>query len=131
MSIDARVCIGGEGVAGGPGAYNILNPPPPGGGGRAPPGPAAQADAAAEPAPEEVVGRAPQGSVEQSIAATEAAAEAFESWSRTSPEERANLLEKAADLYDQRKDEFAPLVQAETGATMRVAKTMQVPQVSA
>jgi phenylacetaldehyde dehydrogenase len=60
-----------------------------------------------------------------------AAAEAFDSWSRTSPEERANLLEKAADLYDARRDEFVPLVQAETGATMRVAKTMQVPQVSA
>ncbi len=108
MSIDAQVCIGGEWFDGGNGSYDIINP-----------------------ATEEVVGRAPQGSVEQSIAATAAAAEAFDAWSRTSPEERANLLEKAADLYDARKDEFAPLVQAETGATMRVAKTMQVPQVSA
>ena len=30
-----------------------------------------------------------------------------------------------------RRDELVPLVQAETGATMRVAKTMQVPQASA
>lgn len=108
MSIDARVCIGGEWFDGDLGSYEIVNP-----------------------ATEEVVGRAPQGSVEQSIAATEAAAEAFDSWSRTTPEFRANLLEKAADLYDSRRDEFVPLVQAETGATMRVSKTMQVPQVSA
>ncbi len=104
----AQICIGGKWEDGALGSYEIVNP-----------------------ATEEVVGLAPQGSVDQSIAATEAAAEAFESWSRTSPEERANLLEKAADLYDSRKDEFVPLVQAETGATMRVAKTMQVPQVSA
>ena len=108
MSVDAQVCIGGEWFDGGLGSYDIVNP-----------------------ATEAVVGNAPQGSVEQSLAATEAAAEAFASWSRTTPEERANLLEKAADLYDARKDEFVPLVQAETGATMRVAKTMQVPQVSA
>ena len=86
----AQICIGGKWEDGALGSYEIVNP-----------------------ATEEVVGLAPQGSVEQSIAATEAAAEAFESWSRTSPEERANLLEKAADLYDSRKDEFVPLVQAE------------------
>lgn len=107
-TVDGQVCIGGKWQDGELGTYDIVNP-----------------------ATEQVVGRAPQGSVEQSIAATEAAAEAFETWSRTTPEERANLLEKAADLYDQRAAEFVPLVQAETGATMRVAKTMQVPQVSA
>ena len=108
MSSHAQVCIGGVWSDGADGSYPIINP-----------------------ATEEVVGHAPQCSVEQSIAATEAAAEAFDSWSRTTPEFRANLLERAADLYDSRKDEFVPLVQAETGATMRVAKTMQVPQVSA
>ena len=108
MSGHARLCIGGEWVDGGAGSYSIINP-----------------------ATEAVVGEAPQCTVEQSIAATEAAAEAFASWSQTTPEYRANLLEKAADLYDSRRDEFVPLVQAETGATMRVAKTMQVPQVSA
>ena len=108
MSGHARLCIGGEWVDGGAGSYSIINP-----------------------ATEAVVGEAPQCTVDQSIAATEAAAEAFASWSQTTPEYRANLLEKAADLYDSRRDEFVPLVQAETGATMRVAKTMQVPQVSA
>ena len=108
MSGHARLCIGGDWVDGGAGSYSIINP-----------------------ATEAVVGEAPQCTVDQSIAATEAAAEAFASWSQTTPEYRANLLEKAADLYDSRRDEFVPLVQAETGATMRVAKTMQVPQVSA
>src|SRR5690606_24641902 len=57
------------------------------------------------------------------------AAEAFPAWSRTKPEERASLLNRAADLFRERMDDLIPLVQAETGATMRVAKTMQVPTV--
>jgi phenylacetaldehyde dehydrogenase len=103
-----RVCIGGEWADGGAGTYEIVNP-----------------------ATEQVVAHAPQASVEQSLAATQAASEAFESWSRTTPEYRASLLEAAADLLDARLDEFIPIVQAETGATMRVAKTLQVPQAGA
>ena len=38
---------------------------------------------------------------------------------------------RAADLLDERNDELVPLVQAETGATMRVTKTMQVPTAAA
>jgi acyl-CoA reductase-like NAD-dependent aldehyde dehydrogenase len=60
-------------------------------------------------------------------AAAEAAAGAFPAWSRTKPEERAALLNKAADLLRDRLDELVPLVQAETGATLRTAQTMQVP----
>ncbi|MEZ5320929.1 MAG: aldehyde dehydrogenase family protein [Microthrixaceae bacterium] len=105
--IEARVCIGGEWIEA-PSTYEVVNP-----------------------ATEQVVGLAPQASVQQNLDATRAAAEAFESWSATPAAERAALLEAAADLYDRRRDEFVPLVQAETGATMRVTKTMQVPQVSA
>jgi acyl-CoA reductase-like NAD-dependent aldehyde dehydrogenase len=100
--------IGGEWVDGEAGSYEIVNP-----------------------ATEEIVGHAPQVTVEQSLAATEAAAEAFEPWSRTTPEHRAELLDRVATLADERAGEFVPLVQAETGATMRVTKTMQVPQVAA
>lgn len=103
-----RLTIGGESVEGGNGTYDIVNP-----------------------ATEEVVGRAPEASVEQANTAVEAAAEAFDSWSRTTPEERAELLDKAADLIDAHRDEIVPILQAETGATMRVAKTMQFPQASA
>jgi len=103
-----QLYIGGEWVDGGGGAYEVVNP-----------------------ATEAVVGLAPQATVEQSNDATAAAAEAFDSWSRTSPEERARLLDRVADLVDERTSELVPLVQAETGATMRTTKTMQVPQVAA
>jgi acyl-CoA reductase-like NAD-dependent aldehyde dehydrogenase len=83
------------------------------------------------PATEEVVAEAPEASVAQAEAAVDAAADAFAAWSRTTPEERAALLDRAADLIDAASEELVPLVQAETGATMRVAKTMQVPQAAA
>ncbi len=101
-----RLLIGGEWVDGGDGTYPIVNP-----------------------ATEQVVGRAPNASVADAEAAVAAAAEAFPAWSRTSPDERAALLHRAADLLDQRYPELVPLVQAETGATLRVTKQMQVPMV--
>lgn len=96
--------VGGDLLAGGAGSYDIVNP-----------------------ATEALVGRAPEASAAQVEAAAAAAAEAFPAWSRTRPEARAELLDRAADLLRERMDELIPLVQAETGATMRVAKTMQVP----
>jgi phenylacetaldehyde dehydrogenase len=96
--------IGGERVDGADGTYAVVNP-----------------------ATEQVVGEAPEASVEQVEAAAEAAAAAFPAWSRTKPEHRAELLNRAADLLRERLDELVPLVQAETGATLRVAQTMQVP----
>lgn len=79
------------------------------------------------PATEQVVGEAPEATVDEVEAACAAAADAFPAWSRTSPEERAALLDRAADIIREHVDELIPLVQAETGATMRVTKTMQVP----
>ncbi|MEY2423985.1 MAG: aldehyde dehydrogenase [Acidimicrobiaceae bacterium] len=79
------------------------------------------------PATEQVVGKAPESTVDEVEAATEAAAAAFPAWSRTTPEDRARLLDRAADVIRDHMDELIPLVQAETGATMRVTKTMQVP----
>jgi acyl-CoA reductase-like NAD-dependent aldehyde dehydrogenase len=96
--------IGGERVGGDRGTYEIGNP-----------------------ATEETVGEAPEASPEQVEAAAAAAAEAFPAWSRTKPEERAALLDRAGDLLRDRMEDLIPLVQAETGATMRVASTMQVP----
>jgi acyl-CoA reductase-like NAD-dependent aldehyde dehydrogenase len=83
------------------------------------------------PATEEVVAEAPEASVEQARAAVESAAAALPAWSRTRPEERAALLDRAADLIDAAADELVPLVQAETGATYRTTKTIQVPQAAA
>jgi acyl-CoA reductase-like NAD-dependent aldehyde dehydrogenase len=99
-----RLYIGGEWVEAGDGTYPIVNP-----------------------ATEQVVGNAPNASVADAESAAAAAADAFPAWSRTSPEERAELLTKAADALDRRYPDLVPLVQAETGATMRVTKQMQVP----
>ena len=99
-----RLLIGGERVAGEAGGYEIVNP-----------------------ATEDVIAEAPEASVGQVDAAAAAAAEAFPTWSRTKPEARAALLNAAADLLRDRMEELIPLVQAETGATQRVASTMQVP----
>jgi acyl-CoA reductase-like NAD-dependent aldehyde dehydrogenase len=79
------------------------------------------------PATEQVIGEAPEASVAQAQEAAAAARAAFREWSRTSAAERAEILTRIADLLEKRGDELIPLVQAETGATQRVASTMQVP----
>ncbi|CAN5496364.1 aldehyde dehydrogenase [soil metagenome] len=102
-----RLLIGGEHVAT-EASYDVVNP-----------------------STEQVVGSAPDATVAQAEEACHAAKEAFEGWQRTTMEERCALLGRFADVWDAHNAELVPLVQAETGATMRVAKTMQVPQVSA
>lgn len=105
MSDEYSLLVGGDRVAGARGTYGVVNP-----------------------ATEDVVGLAPEASVDQVEAAARAAAEAFPAWSRTQPSVRGELLGRLADLLDARAGELVPLVQAETGATQRVAQTMQVPQ---
>jgi acyl-CoA reductase-like NAD-dependent aldehyde dehydrogenase len=102
---DDRMLVGGDRVAGADGTYDIVNP-----------------------ATEAVVGRAPEASVAQVEAAARAAAEAFPARSRTAAGERSELLNRLADVLAAQSDDLVPLVQAETGAVMRVARTMQVPQ---
>lgn len=104
---DYALLIGGEKIEG-DGGYDIVNP-----------------------STEQIVGVAPDASVAQAEAACAAAREAFDGWQRTPMEERCELLANVAGLIDVHRDELVPLVQAETGATMRVAKTMQVPQAAA
>jgi acyl-CoA reductase-like NAD-dependent aldehyde dehydrogenase len=105
VSDEYSLLVGGHRVPGGRGTYTVVNP-----------------------ATEDAVGEAPEASVEQVTAAAQGAAEAFPAWSRTTPAERAVLLDRLADLLDARAPDLVPLVQAETGATLRVARTMQVPQ---
>ncbi len=107
MSDSYSLLIGGERVAAAAG-YEVINP-----------------------STEAVVGLAPNASVEQAEAACAAARDAFDSWSRTPMAERCAILDRIADVLDAHRDELVPVVQAETGATMRVAKTMQVPQAAA
>jgi acyl-CoA reductase-like NAD-dependent aldehyde dehydrogenase len=104
VSAALRCIIGGAAVEGENGAYEVVNP-----------------------ATEQVVGLAPEASAADGARAAEAAAEAFASWSRTTPEERATLLNKAADLLESRSKELCALVQAETGSTVMMTRTAQVP----
>ncbi|OEJ26414.1 aldehyde dehydrogenase [Streptomyces agglomeratus] len=79
-----------------------------------------------DPATEEVAGLAPEASREQVYAAASAARAAFPAWSRTAPEERAAILDRAADLIQRDAAAHAGVARAETGATAATALGMQV-----
>src|SRR3954466_9129699 len=99
-----KLLIGGEGRPASGGTYDVVNP-----------------------STEQVVGVAPQATREDALEAAKAAKDAFWTWSRTTPQERAELLRRAGDLLAKHNDELVPLVQAETGATQKGASSMQVP----
>ncbi|UDM00540.1 aldehyde dehydrogenase family protein [Streptomyces longhuiensis] len=79
-----------------------------------------------DPASEEVVGLAPEASRAQVHDAASAARQAFASWSATKPEERAAILDRAADVMQRDFAANAELAQAESGATSGTARGMQV-----
>ncbi|MGW7056325.1 aldehyde dehydrogenase family protein [Streptomyces sp. NPDC054887] len=79
-----------------------------------------------DPATEEVTGLAPEASRAQVYAAASAAGAAFPAWSRTAPEERAAILDRAADLIQRDAAAHAAVARAETGATAATALGMQV-----
>ncbi|MFE1951116.1 aldehyde dehydrogenase family protein [Streptomyces sp. NPDC059524] len=100
---EGRLFVGGEWVEPGGGHYDVI-----------------------DPASEQVVGPAPEASKEQVRDAARAAADAFGPWSRTRPEERAAILDRAADLMQRDFAANAELAQAESGATSATARGMQV-----
>ncbi len=63
----------------------------------------------------------------QAADAAAAAKAALKQWKRTPMEERCALVGKIADVYEKRMGALVPLVQAETGSTINVAESMQVP----
>ena len=86
--------------------------------------------AVVNPASEQVVGHAPEASAADVADAVAAARRAYDGWSRTSPAERAAVLNRIADAVLAHAEDFVPLLQAETGATIRVASSMQLPVVA-
>src|SRR3954466_4285473 len=56
--------------------------------------------------------------IEDAHAAAEAAHRAFQSWRRTSFEERAAIVRKAGEILRARQDEFARLMTEEMGKTL-------------
>ncbi|MEV7236338.1 aldehyde dehydrogenase family protein [Streptomyces sp. NPDC051020] len=103
MTTPQRLFIGGEWTEPDDGHYEVINP-----------------------ATEDIVGLAPEASRAQVYAAAVAAREAFPAWSRTRPEERAAILDRAADLIQRDVAAHAALARAESGATTGTARSMQV-----
>ena len=79
------------------------------------------------PSNEEVVGRIALGSAADVDRAVEAATAAFASFSKTTREERLELLGKIVAGYQARIDEIAETISQEMGAPMWLAKAAQAP----
>ncbi|GAA5613592.1 aldehyde dehydrogenase family protein [Streptomyces platensis] len=103
MSSAGRLFIGGEWAEPDGGHYEVI-----------------------DPATEDVVGLAPEASREQVYAAASAAAGAFPAWSRTPPQRRAAILDRAAEVMQRDFAAHAEVAQAESGATTGTARGMQV-----
>ena len=71
-----------------------------------------------EPYSGSVFAKVPTGGPEDMAAAIKAAADAFPAWAQTTPSERAQLLQNAADIVKRRRDEIAELSARETGSTV-------------
>ncbi|HET6299872.1 NAD-dependent succinate-semialdehyde dehydrogenase [Microbacterium sp.] len=76
----------------------------------------------ADPSTGEVVKTIASASVADGKAALDAAVEAFPSWAATPARERAELLRRAFDLLQERKEEFALLMTVEMGKPLAEAR---------
>lgn len=71
--------------------------------------------------PNEIVGQIGLLSVEQAEQAIQAAKAAFPAWQRTPAKQRADILRRAADLMEQRRQELASWMVLEVGKALREA----------
>jgi succinate-semialdehyde dehydrogenase/glutarate-semialdehyde dehydrogenase len=74
------------------------------------------------PATEEIVGQMAFGSRADTKRALEAAAKAMPAWMKQSPNDRAKILKKAADLMRERADALARVLTTEQGKPLAEAK---------
>jgi aldehyde dehydrogenase (NAD+) len=79
------------------------------------------------PATEEPCGRISLGTADDVNKAVAAAKRAFESWSQTTPQERAAYLDKIIAIYQRRLPEMAEAISQEMGAPMPLATAAQAP----
>ena len=70
-----------------------------------------------DPVTHTVVSQVPAASSADAIRTCNKAARAFAEWSSTSPQQRSAILSRAAELLEERTDEFCRLITAETGGT--------------
>jgi acyl-CoA reductase-like NAD-dependent aldehyde dehydrogenase len=74
---------------------------------------------------EQVMGSVPDGAVEDVDRAVAAARDAFESWSQTSLQERADWMAKIAAALGARMDEIAALIAEEVGMPLKLSNIIQ------
>jgi acyl-CoA reductase-like NAD-dependent aldehyde dehydrogenase len=77
------------------------------------------------PATEEVVGHVPTATTADVDLAVTAARQAFDGWASTPADERADVLQRAADLLRKRTDEIASVVTDEMGCPVSQAPRAQ------
>jgi aldehyde dehydrogenase (NAD+) len=77
------------------------------------------------PATEEVIGSIPEGTPEDVDRAAAAARKAFETWSTTTPAERAPYLAAIGAALNERGDELAGLVATELGMPLKLSRMIQ------
>ncbi len=85
-------------------------------------------------ATEEVMAKVPGGGPEDVGLAVQAARGAFDGWSRTTVEQRAEFLQRIADGLTARRDEIARSITAEVGMPLKLSQRIQAalpPQVMA
>jgi aldehyde dehydrogenase (NAD+) len=98
-----KLFIGGEWVApGGEGSIEVVNP-----------------------TTEEVVGRVPDGTSEDADRAVKAARAAFDAWSRTPADERANYCDAIGEKLGERGDDLAALITTELGMPIGLSRMIQ------
>ncbi|HEY4136641.1 MAG TPA: aldehyde dehydrogenase family protein [Alphaproteobacteria bacterium] len=77
------------------------------------------------PATEQSIGRISMGSAEDVDRAVQAARKAFDTYSRTTREERIALLENIIRVFKTKQDELATTISTEVGAPMWLSKAAQ------
>lgn len=81
-----------------------------------------------DPSTGEVYCKVPDSGKEEVDAAVAAAKEAFPEWSACSPEQRAKILHKLADLIEANLEEFAQAESKDQGKTITAARTVDIPR---
>lgn len=77
-------------------------------------------------ATEEVIATVPAGTTADADRAVQAAVAAFPTWSASPIEQRADVLQRAADLLTERADEIAAVISREVGMPQSTAGPLQV-----
>ena len=77
------------------------------------------------PANEEVIGQVTAGNTDDIDMAVNAASDAFKTFSKTSKEERIELLKKIIEEYEKRYDDFVKVITREMGAPKWLSERAQ------